>query len=75
MRVNILLNSIDKVKKFISIIEKQGDEFDIIAGRYIVDAKSIMGVLSIDLSKPVILASYTADIDKVRVLLRDFIEG
>lgn len=75
MRVNILLNSIDKVKNFISIIEKQVDEFDIIAGRYIVDAKSIMGVLSIDLSKPVILASYTADIDKVRVLLRDFIEG
>ncbi len=53
--VKILLNGIDKVKKFVSITSQSDAEMEIICGRYIIDAKSIMGIFSIDLSKPVML--------------------
>lgn len=47
------LNSIDKVKGFVSAIEKFDGYFDMATGRYVVDAKSIMGIFSMDLSKKV----------------------
>lgn len=51
----ILLDSIEKVKSFVSITAKLESELDIVSGRYIIDAKSIMGIFSINLSKPIIL--------------------
>ena len=53
--IEISLDSIYKVKNFISITTKFDAEIDLISGRYIIDAKSIMGIFSIDLSKPIIL--------------------
>ncbi len=50
--VNISLNSIEKVKSFVSVVEKYDGEFDLTSGRYVVDAKSIMGIFSLDLSRP-----------------------
>lgn len=54
----ILLDSIDKVKKFVSTTTKFDAEIDIVSGRYVLDAKSIMGIFSIDLSKPMIVRIY-----------------
>ena len=54
----ILLDSIETVKKFVSITTKFESEFDLVSGRYVIDAKSIMGIFSIDLSKPIILRIY-----------------
>lgn len=51
--VDISLNSIDKVKSFVNIITKYDYDFDLISGRYVIDAKSIMGIFSLDLSKPI----------------------
>ena len=53
--VKISLNSIDKVKSFVNDITKFDYDFDLVSGRYVIDAKSIMGVFSLDLSKPVTL--------------------
>lgn len=53
--VNIQLNTVDDVKMFVSTVMKYNCNFDIISDRYIVDAKSIMGIFSLDLSKPFIL--------------------
>lgn len=47
------LNSIEKVKGFVTAIEGYEGYFDIVSGRYVVDAKSIMGIFSMDLSKNV----------------------
>lgn len=47
------LNSIERVKGFITAIEGFDGCFDLVAGRYVIDAKSIMGILSMDLSKNV----------------------
>lgn len=51
--VHISLNSIDKVKAFVNEITKFDNEFDLVSGRYVIDAKSIMGIFSLDLSKPI----------------------
>ncbi|RKJ46808.1 HPr family phosphocarrier protein [bacterium 1XD8-76] len=51
--VKISLNSIDKVKSFVNEITKFDNEFDLVSGRYVIDAKSIMGIFSLDLSKPI----------------------
>ena len=50
--VKISLNSIDKVKSFVNDITKFDYDFDLVSGRYVIDAKSIMGIFSLDLSQP-----------------------
>ena len=49
----ISLNSIDKVKSFVNDLTKFDVDFDLVSGRYVIDAKSIMGIFSLDLSKPI----------------------
>ena len=51
--IKICLNSIDKVKAFVNDITKFDTDFDLVSGRYVIDAKSIMGIFSFDLSKPI----------------------
>ena len=51
--VQISLNSIDKVKSFVNDLTKYDYDFDLVSGRYVIDAKSIMGIFSLDLSKPI----------------------
>lgn len=48
----VMLNSIDKVKQFVNITSKVDGDVFLQSGRYIIDAKSIMGIFSIDLTKP-----------------------
>ena len=50
--VMISLNSIEKVKYFVNVITQYDGDFDLSSGRYVIDAKSIMGIFSLDLSKP-----------------------
>lgn len=50
---NIMLKSINDVKDFVNIANRYTCEIDLSSGRYIVDAKSIMGIFSLDLSKPI----------------------
>lgn len=62
--VKISLNSIDKVKAFVNDVTKFDTDFDLVSGRYVIDAKSIMGIFSLDLSKPIDLAIHTAGNDE-----------
>lgn len=59
--VTIFLNSIDKVKSFVNTLATFDSDFDLISGRYVIDAKSIMGVFSLDLSKPIELCIHDSD--------------
>ena len=59
--VQISLNSIDKVKSFVNDITKFDNDFDLVSGRYVIDAKSIMGIFSLDLSKPIDLNIHAED--------------
>ena len=59
--VKISLDSIDKVKAFVNTITRFDSDFDLISGRYVIDAKSIMGIFSLDLSKPIELTIHNDD--------------
>ena len=59
--VNISLNSIEKVKTFVNLINRYDYDFDLMSGRYVIDAKSIMGIFSLDLSKPIALNIHADD--------------
>ncbi|RGO28355.1 HPr family phosphocarrier protein [Dorea sp. OM02-2LB] len=72
--VKISLNSIDKVKSFVNTITKYDYDFDLVSGRYVIDAKSIMGIFSLDLSKPIDLNIHAdSDIDEVMESLKPYI--
>jgi len=72
--VQISLNSIDKVKSFVNDITKFEYDFDLISGRYVIDAKSIMGIFSLDLSKPIDLNIHAEDnIEKILEVLKPYI--
>lgn len=55
----VKLNNIETLKNFISDISKFESNIDAIRGRYVIDAKSIMGMFSIDLSQPVDILIYS----------------
>ncbi|MDF2685671.1 MAG: sugar transporter [Clostridia bacterium] len=56
MTKKIQLNSIENVKKFVNLVNTYPCDIDLVAGRYTIDAKSIMGIFSLDLSKPIDVA-------------------
>ena len=71
--VKISLNSIDKVKAFVNEITKFDSDFDLVSGRYVIDAKSIMGIFSLDLSKPIDLNIHAEEnIDEVMAVLAPY---
>jgi len=59
--VTILLDTIEKVRKFVNQISRYEGDFDIISDRYIIDAKSIMGIFSLDLSRPLKLCIHSEE--------------
>ena len=67
--VSVSLNSIDKVKSFVNVVGKYKADFDLVSGRYVIDAKSIMGIFSLDLSKPITLKIH--DTDEMNQILED----
>lgn len=72
--VKISLNSIDKVKAFVNDITKFDYDFDLVSGRYVIDAKSIMGIFSLDLSKPIDLNIHAEDnIDAVMDVINAYV--
>lgn len=72
--VQISLNSIDKVKAFVNDITRFDCDFDLVSGRYVIDAKSIMGIFSLDLSKPIDLNIHEQNnIDNVLETLKPYI--
>lgn len=59
--VKINIDNIDKVKEFCENAGKYIDNLDLVSGRYIVDAKSIMGIFSLDISKTIELTIHGDD--------------
>ncbi|MDE6957826.1 MAG: HPr family phosphocarrier protein [Lachnospiraceae bacterium] len=72
--VTISLNSIESVKSFVNSITKFDSDFDLVSGRYVIDAKSIMGIFSLDLAKPITLNIYAkSDLDEILGVLKPYI--
>lgn len=72
--LNIKLDSIDKVKSFVNIINTFDGDFDLVSDRYVVDAKSIMGIFSLDISSTIRLDVHDeSEFDAVKTALAEFI--
>lgn len=72
--VQISLNSIDKVKNFVNDISGFNAEFDLVSGRYVIDAKSIMGIFSLDISKPIDLNIHSEeDIEDIIATIKPYL--
>lgn len=71
--VQISLNSIEKVKSFVNDITRFEADFDLVSGRYVIDAKSIMGIFSLDLSKPITLNIHADDTTAILEALKPYI--
>ena len=72
--VKVNINTIDKVKKFVNVLTKFDGDFDLVSGHYVIDAKSIMGIFSLDLSQDIeLVIQDEGDQDKVISALGDFI--
>ena len=71
--VNIKLSSIEDVRNFVNIVSKYEMEIDLTSGRYIVDAKSIMGIFSLDLLKPIQLTAHGDDTDALFEEIKPYI--
>ena len=72
--VRISLNSIDKVKSFVNDLAKFDADFDLVSGRYVIDAKSIMGIFSLDLSKSIELNIHSENnVDEILEVLSPYI--
>lgn len=69
----VQLLSIVDVKNFVNIVNKFEFDVDLVSGRYVVDAKSLMGIFSLDLSKPITMRVYTEDTQIVEKELKEFL--
>ena len=59
----VSLNTLEKVKKFVTEISKTGQQYNLICGNYCVDATSVLGILSMDLSKPLGLKAKEGNVE------------
>ena len=59
--VTLKLSQAEEIKEFVNTVNRYSYEMDLRAGRHVVDAKSILGIFSLDLSKPISLEIYSDD--------------
>ena len=72
-KTTVNLQAINDVKEFVNIVMKYDFDIDLVSGRYAVDAKSIMGIFSLDLSKPIALEAHTDDASAFFAKIKPFI--
>ncbi len=69
----IQLRAINDVKDFVNTVIAFDYDIDLVSGRYAIDAKSIMGIFSLDLSKPIQLQAHTEDADALVKAIEKYI--
>ncbi|SNX53877.1 HPr family phosphocarrier protein [Thermoanaerobacterium sp. RBIITD] len=70
----VSLNSIDKVKNFVEKMAKYPFEIDVVSGRYVIDAKSIMGIFSLNLENVLTVVPHVTDEDTLSKFTNDLKE-
>ncbi len=72
-KITIKLDTINDVKVFVNTVTKYDFDVDLVSGRYAVDAKSIMGIFSLDLSKNIELQAHTDDADAFFAEIKNYV--
>lgn len=73
MEKRVHLKTIEDVKEFVSLVSSANFDIDLMNERYVIDAKSIMGILSLDFSKPIVMVLHTEDSGELLHKLEKFI--
>lgn len=71
-KINVLLSTVNDVKDFVGIVSGYDFDVDLISGRFAVDAKSIIGIFSLDLSKPLNVNIYSDECEELIEQLQKF---
>ncbi len=71
--VHIKLSLVENVNKFVNIVSRYPFDMDLRAGRHVVDAKSILGIFSLDLSRPILLEMYSDQCDELLKEIAPFV--
>ena len=69
----VKLNTITEIQEFVKIVTRQEFDIDLASGRYLVDAKSIMGIFSLNLMDKIKVIAHTENIDAIKEELKTFI--
>ena len=64
--ITVTLNDFSKIKKFSSEVVKFESDIDLIKGRYVIDAKSTIGIFTLDLSAPVDVVIHSDNEDEIK---------
>jgi len=70
--LKISLKLAEKVKDFVNIVSRYSFDVDLRSGRFVIDAKSLLGIFSLDLSKPLTLEVHSEDCDALFAELAKF---
>ena len=62
--IRIRMSTIEDVKHFVTAANAQVSDIDVVSGRYLVDAKSLLGLFSLDLTKPVDVVVHGLPVDR-----------
>ena len=71
--VKIKLSTIADVRDFVNIVSKSDTEIDLTSGRYVVDGKSIMGIFSVDLTKPLHVIAHCEEDDGISAQIEPYV--
>lgn len=71
--VDIRLKTLEDVRNFVNIVTRYDIDIDLSSGRYVVDAKSIMGIFSLDLLSPITLTAHSDNTEKLMAELAPYI--
>lgn len=72
--VKVVLSMAESVKNFVNIVNKYPYDIDLRSGRFLIDAKSLLGIFSLDLSKPIVLEIHSDNCDDLLTELAAFIQ-
>ena len=70
--VTISLTQVNQVQKFVNVVSKVPYDVDMVSGRYTINAKSLLGIYSLDLNRPLQVVMYSDDCEAVKKELEEF---
>ncbi len=70
--VTISLTEVNQVKRFVNLVGQVPFDVDVVSGRYTVNAKSMLGIYSLDLSRPIQIVIYSDDCEELKEKLTEF---
>ena len=73
-KFTVRIDTISKVKEFVRLVSAHNADTELRSGRFVVDAKSIMGIFSLDISKPIDLNVHTdKDTEDIMAALKPYL--